>query len=78
MTQFSLKALLIAVAVVSAFLAGWQWGRVDVTYDSLKHMRDKVRWANEKRDLEAKVNELSGELLFRNLPALPRARSTWN
>ncbi len=48
MVQFSVKTLLIAVAVVSAFLAGWQWGRVEHAYDSLYYTREQARAGQRK------------------------------
>jgi hypothetical protein len=73
--QFGAKALVIAVAIVSSFLAGWTWGRVEVTHESLDYTRDLARWTEERGELEGKINDLNAKLLFPVPPPLPRAQS---
>ena len=75
MVQFSVKTLLIAVAVVSAFLAGWQWGRVEHAYDSLYYTRERARWAEKRRELEGTISDLNAELLVPVPPPLPRVQN---
>jgi hypothetical protein len=60
--QFTIRTLLVVVAVVSAFLAGWLVGRFERASRAAAASSERGRLFHENRQLEDKVNLLSEQL----------------